>query len=140
MPRFTVNERPLEIVFTTLEPDKGEHDPEDEVFLVETTHRLPARYVVCGQCNGRGTSSSHLGAWTGEEWEQESREFQEDYINGVYDRPCPACGGKRVVAVPYQMREYFKEEDRQTLKLYQRLQQEEREYEAMCAAERRMGA
>jgi rRNA maturation protein Nop10 len=106
--------------------------------LDEVWRRLPARYVVCGYCSGTGTSSAYLGAFTADEWSQESVEFREDYLAGAYDRECPECGGKRVVAMP-RNREDYDTQNQQVFDRYRTLMREEREYEAMCAAELRMG-
>ena len=59
--------------------------------------KLPFRYEVCPQCDGHGTSSAYLGAFTASEWAEQDDEFKEDYIAGRYDRTCETCGGKRVV-------------------------------------------
>jgi hypothetical protein len=78
------------IVFITLD---------DETREVE--HRLPARYVVCSQCEGRGTHDHPAFSngitsdeWHGPDWDDESR---ESYLRGDYDVPCTTCDGKRVV-------------------------------------------
>jgi DnaJ-class molecular chaperone len=60
--------------------------------------KLPWKYEVCGQCEGKGTSSAYLGAFTASEWAEQDDEFKEDYMSGKYDRPCETCGGRRVVA------------------------------------------
>lgn len=106
----------------------------------ETLVEIPARYVVCGHCSGSGRSSAHLGSFTADEWAQESVEFREDYLNGLYDQVCPECGGKRVVAIPIPMEDLASEKDREKLRLFEAECRERAEYEAMCAAERRMGA
>ena len=96
---------------------------------------LPAKFEVCGHCEGRGTSSAHLGAFSREEMDEQGPEFLEDYLRGAYDRPCPECQGKRVVAVL----------DRKAcppdlLKVYDGHLSDEAEYQALCEAERRAGA
>ena len=53
---------------------------------------LPAHWEICSACAGEGKSSAHLGAFTGEEM-AEDPDFAEDYMRGVYDRPCSACEG-----------------------------------------------
>lgn len=128
---------------TNIEQQRGGANPvivfTHEVDSEEIVYRLPARYVVCGHCSGTGTSSAHLGAWTADEWSQESYEFREDYLNGLYDKECPECHGLRVVAVPYDWKDYSPKQQ-EVFKLYLELQDEDAQYEAMCAAERRMGA
>lgn len=57
-----------------------------------TEHELPARWHICGNCDGAGCSSGYLGAFTGEEM-HEDPEFFEAYMNGAYDRMCETCKG-----------------------------------------------
>lgn len=62
---------------------------------------LPAKYEVCGQCNGHGTQCK-LGAMTGSEWHEachDDEDFAENYKSGLYDEACSCCKGQRVVAV-----------------------------------------
>lgn len=54
------------------------------------------RWVICDCCQGDGTSTAYLGAYTqsdrdemGDEW----FEFAEDVRAGHYDRPCDECSG-----------------------------------------------
>lgn len=53
---------------------------------------LPWAWEICGRCEGHGTSSAYLGAFTGEQL-RDDPEFAEDYFAGRYDRPCEKCGG-----------------------------------------------
>lgn len=64
-----------------------EHPDHDEPI------ELPARWVICGQCDGHGMSSAYLGAFTREDIEDQGPEFMEEYMNGGYDRPCETCKG-----------------------------------------------
>ena len=57
----------------------------------------PAKYEVCPTCKGKGTSSLHLGVFTSEDMYELGPEFQEDYMNGRYDEPCPECNGRTTV-------------------------------------------
>lgn len=107
---------------------------------VEGRHvQLPARWCICGACEGRGSSSAYLGAITssdrepGGAWEDPD-EFA-DYMAGDYDRPCGPCRGAGKVLVV--------DEDRcppDLLEAHRRQQDEDLEYERMCEAERRAGA
>lgn len=54
---------------------------------------MPTRWRICGQCEGRGTSSAYLGAFTRDDFEEEGPEFVEDYMAGRYDRACETCEG-----------------------------------------------
>lgn len=62
--------------------------------------RLPAHYEVCPRCKGKG-SVCNLGAMTGDEYREAldgDPDFPEHYARGLYDVPCPECGGERVVS------------------------------------------
>jgi len=102
----------------------------------EKEHELPCKYEVCPTCRGKGKHSLHLGAITQEDRERDwDHESWEEYMRGGYDRTCDRCGGKRVVAVVDRARC-----PRPLLKLYDEHLREEREYQALCESERRMGA
>lgn len=60
----------------------------------------PTYRIVCPQCDGRGTSTAYLGAYTqsdrdemGDEW----YEFADDIRRGMYDRTCETCNGRNVI-------------------------------------------
>lgn len=100
---------------------------------------LPTSWAICSHCRGNGTSSLYLGAITqsdrepGGNWEDPD-EFA-DYMEGKYDRACDTCSGSgkvRVVDIKRLSPEH--------LRLWEEQCNEEMEYQAMCAAERRMGA
>lgn len=99
-------------------------------------HELPAMWIICGQCRGEGMSSAYLGAISQEDRERDwDPDDWDAYMDGAYDRPCDCCGGTGKV------RELNEEAcDKEVLALYHKAAQEEREYEAMCRAERAMGA
>ena len=68
---------------------------------------VPAEYEICDACRGTGVTTRHIerdgGGFTASEWAEECYEdpdFAEDYLSGVYDRPCPECQGVRVIPVP----------------------------------------
>ncbi len=104
----------------------------------ETVHELPTKFEVCSQCRGSGKSSAYLGAFTSSEWEQEDYEFKEDYVAGRYDRTCDRCGGERVVE--YVDDELLERTNPELFKEWVDSIEEEAQYQAMCEAERRMGA
>jgi hypothetical protein len=60
---------------------------------------LPHKWQICGQCEGHGTSSAYLGAFTRDDLDEEGPEFCEDYFAGRYDRACETCGGSGKVKV-----------------------------------------
>lgn len=95
---------------------------------------LPMRWVVCPQCEGRGGTSAHLGAFTWDEMDDMGDEFREDYFSGRYDRSCNLCHGRTTVEeadwdlmTPEQER------------LYECFLDAKYQYDAVAAAERRAG-
>ena len=98
---------------------------------------IPKKFDVCPRCEstGKHTNPSIDGNGIGQEEFDEDPDFFEDYMGGVYDVTCYECNGLRVVEVP--------DWDRLTgadKKAYREACQEENDFNAMCAAERRMGA
>lgn len=59
---------------------------------------LPWRWAICGSCDGHGTSSAYLGAFTRRDMEDDP-EFFKEYMEGRYDRACDHCVGGRVRVV-----------------------------------------
>jgi hypothetical protein len=97
---------------------------------------LSCIYIVCPSCQGKGTKvnpaiDSH--GITQEEFDRDP-EFKEQYLAGWYDIDCPHCNGKRVVPTPCKFTN-----SKEHLGLYETHLQEEAEYDALCAAEWRMG-
>lgn len=100
-------------------------------------HILPTHKVVCPTCSGTGkhvNPSIDCDGLTREDFDQDP-DFREDYFSGAYDVTCYECGGNNVVdAIDW---------DRvspELTKAYEDEMDERCEYEAMCRAERRMGA
>lgn len=96
---------------------------------------LPTKPALCPTCDGHGKHSRHLGAFTQSDREEWDPDEWDDYMTGSYDRTCETCNGKRVV----------EEVDEEQLtpaqrKAWRKQCREDAEYEAICAAERRMGA
>jgi hypothetical protein len=96
---------------------------------------IPARYVVCSRCHGEGTHDCWEGGMTGEEMEEQGPEFFEDYMNGVYSKPCTVCEGKRVELVPDEKRAHYSD-----LEKYTRQLEADAEIEAIYRMERMAGA
>lgn len=69
----------------------------DEHYARQTA-QLPARFVICGHCDGTGRSSSYLGAFSMADLDEDP-DFKEEYFAGGYDRACPDCegSGKRLI-------------------------------------------
>lgn len=69
---------------------------------------LPYRIALCDACEGKGTTVRHVecdgGGFTASEWAEQDEDFREDYLSGVYDRPCPECKGAGRVAVADESR------------------------------------
>lgn len=76
----------------------------DEVVL-----NLPAKFEVCGTCEGRGTHVNPNidgNGLTAEDF-AEDPDFEEAYFRGDYDVTCKTCHGARVVAEPDTARMTF---------------------------------
>jgi hypothetical protein len=79
-------------------------DPDDEDSTLEV--ELPAKYVVCGDCDGEGTTlaESLRGAFTQSEFREvfDTDESQSEYFRrgGMYDVQCSTCGGRTTVLAP----------------------------------------
>ena len=101
---------------------------------------VPFTIEICPACNGRGTTSRDVecdgGGFTASEWADQDEDFREDYMAGVYDRPCDECRGlPGRVKVPD-----LKCLSRRDRKLYREQQQADADYRRVSEAERRMGA
>lgn len=106
----------------------------DEEAETDIEVQLPAKYKVCGRCQGSGSHDCWEGGMTGDEMAEQGPEFIDDYLSGMYSVPCTTCRGQRVVLVV----------DRPMLSEGQRIrfdaaEREKREMEAEMAHEQRMG-
>ena len=116
----------------------GRHEPMEVSF--------PAKWVICGACEGHATTTRHIecdgGGFTASEWADacdDDPDFAEDYFGGRYDRPCPDCDGLgRVQAIDEEAVTGWRQKI--LLKAFFKEGADEAEYRAMVAAERRMGA
>lgn len=95
---------------------------------------LPFIWTICGRCSGHGTSSEHLGAFTGEQM-REDPDFAAAYMAGEYDRSCDHCEGTGKVMAPD-----FEKISKADAKEYRAQMRANREVDAEHEAERRMGA
>lgn len=118
------------ITFTMLDEETAEVEVE-----------LPAKYEVCGRCDGEGkhvNPSVDGNGLSREDFDQDP-DFREAYFSGVYDVQCEECSGRTTVLVVDA--DACKAQGLQKeLKAYYRDQREIREMDAISAAERRMGA
>lgn len=104
-----------------------------EAFAEEFGKPPPTRWVVCYGCNGRAVMTLKRLAVTQEQFEEDP-DFKEDYLNGVYDEPCPDCHGRSTVleidveSLPPEQERWVEDYIR-----------EESEYRQLVEMERRMG-
>lgn len=106
----------------------NELDEEEVVFF-------PAKKEICFTCDGEGHHSRHLGDVT--EMIEEDEDFFEAYMAGQYDRVCEGCKGEKIVLVlDWERAEVSHPIETER---YAESLREDREYRALCEAERRMG-
>ncbi len=60
---------------------------------------LPFKWEICPDCEGHGTSSAYLGAFTREDIDDAGEEFMDDYMSGRLDRACDHCSGGKIKVV-----------------------------------------
>lgn len=96
---------------------------------------LPGKFEVCRRCRGRGTHDCWEGGMTGDEMSQQSPEFFEDYMAGVYSVQCTVCKSLRVVEIIDRQRT-----PAALLERHDAAERELSECDALAAAERRFGA
>ena len=76
------------------------HFDEDEEREVPAL-TCPSQMVVCGRCAGSGVTTAICeDGMDPEMWDEMNGDEREEYIDGVYDKPCPDCKGLRVVPEP----------------------------------------
>lgn len=96
---------------------------------------LEKHKIVCPNCEGTGRTTNPAidGNGLPDECVQD-QDFMEDYLSGVYDVRCVMCHGNNVID------EVIEDWGNPEFIQYTEDQEEERQYQAMCAAERAMGA
>ncbi|MHB1260367.1 MAG: hypothetical protein ACYC2H_01490 [Thermoplasmatota archaeon] len=122
-------------------------DEKRMVFVVESVelpdgaeideYEIPARFEVCGNCDGKGSHVNRAidGHGISQEEFDEDPDFREDYFAGVYDVDCDECRGARVMPIVDEVRA-----TPQQLEIANDRIDGEADYRRECAAERRMGA
>jgi RecJ-like exonuclease len=60
---------------------------------------LPYKWEICSHCDGHGSSSAYLGAFTRQDMDDAGEEFMENYFSGRLDKSCEYCGGSGKVKV-----------------------------------------
>lgn len=113
---------------------------------VEHEHALPAKMAVCERCEGHGTHlHPDIGghAFTVDEFNETFHDDEDraQYFRrgGIYDVPCEACGGQRVVPVVDEDAANRTTRGRRLLALYNAVEDREARYEAERMHERAMG-
>lgn len=107
----------------------------------EEEHELPAKYVVCGRCDGHGshlTPSIGEHAYSAEEFNEsfDDEEAQEYCTRGgIYDIQCVECKGNKVVSVVDET--HLSEEQKKIYELFQKQEEERLKSEREDAAMRR---
>jgi hypothetical protein len=107
---------------------------------------FPARWIICEACDGHATTTRHIecdgGGFTASEWADacgDDPDFAKDYFSGRYDRPCPDCKGLgRVQVIDEEAVTGWRQKI--LLRAYHDQECDNREIDAIHAAERRMGA
>lgn len=108
----------------------------------EITVDLPAKYDVCPTCNGKGkhvNPSIDAGGLSQDDF-YEDPDFEEAYRSGRYDVFCYECKGVRVVPVIDEDACKLDPELQEHLDAYWDSCHKDVEYDAICRAERIMGA
>lgn len=99
--------------------------------------KTPGKYTweICENCEGHNTVNhpAFSNGFTQSEWAEEDDDFKESYLKGDYDVKCPDCEGGKV-RIPNMQNLSFTDK-REMVQQRQSL-----DYDAMNAAERRMGA
>lgn len=102
-------------------------------------HIAVLKRVLCPCCNGTGTTtfgwhSDDPAVFTQSDFEEDPDLYYE-LREGAYDKTCPECGGRNVVdAIDYERTPLA------TVKAWEEYLADEYEYDAVCRAERAMGA
>jgi hypothetical protein len=117
----------------TLYTDDGEEEVE-----------FPAKWEVCWDCQGKGTTylgwtSSEQPAFTQEDFEREDPDFKEEYVSGHYDKQCPTCEG-RTTTLELDEEACKQSKYKEKYEAFVQQEKDDAEYEAIRRAERRMGA
>jgi len=127
MPNPEFDLRTMTLLYT-IEDDEGLED------IVE----VPAQFVICSTCRGKGQHSLAVDGHgiTASEWHHDwSFEEKQAYMAGDYDRRCDDCDGSGKYPEPDWVKLSPKDTER-----VRSWMKDQREFEAMVAAERRMGA
>ena len=104
----------------------------------EVAFSLPAKFVRCDLCEGRGKHVDPRIDCDGiSDWGDDP-DFRMGYFSGAYDVQCNECCGRRVVPVVNE-KAIKSQEDRALYELWLEDRRFEAEYERVRAKERAMG-
>lgn len=111
----------------------------DEETEDELEVEFPAKFEVCGTCDGKGSHVNPSIDSEGISAEDfaEDPDFEESYFAGHYDQTCNECDGLRVV--PQVDEEKLSEPQKVQFKSWLSAEQYRYDYESERAHERRMG-
>ena len=110
----------------------------------EIKTKFPAHWAICPDCEGCATDRGRSvecdgGGFTASEWAEQDDNFREDYLSGVYDRPCLFCKGLgRIQIIDEEAVTGWREKI--LLRAYHAQERDNADIDAIHAAERRMGA
>lgn len=97
---------------------------------------IPAKYEVCGTCNGKGSHvnpSIDSNGLSREDFDEDP-DFAEGYFSGMYDVSCNECHGARVSPEPD-----YDRMNEETGKLVEQFIIDHFNYQYEMAMERKMG-
>jgi hypothetical protein len=107
---------------------------------IEESLTVPARWCICGRCEGQGKHSNPSidgNGITESEMEEAGADFREDYFAGRYDVGCEECAGSgKILEVDG---ERFENTQPEAYKRWVAEEAADREYEAESRWERKMG-
>lgn len=104
-------------------------------------YEVPARFVVCPSCDGKGSHVNpaiDCGGLSREDFDDDP-DFEEGYVSGNYDVQCYTCHGKRVIAVANEGA-CTTPAQKKALAAMREREEDEADYAALRRAERSMGA
>lgn len=104
-----------------------------KILLNEQCREVNAKYIICENCRGKGTTvnPSIDGNGLSQEDFDEDPDFREDYMQGKYDVHCACCDGSGKILVP---------EEKQDQDILNSIMQDYYNSEKESRAERMMGA
>lgn len=90
-----------ELAFMSCEDRNYYRDPRVTATRAAVPEDRPWHWEICDLCDGRGkvvNPSIDASGLTADDFAEDPG-FAEDYRSGVYDIPCPRCGGRTTIPV-----------------------------------------